>query len=87
MTLRRVGLGLLAVSAAIVGFWAEFAPKSFYDDFPGGGHHWVRVDGPYNQHLVRDVGQWNLGSTVDPVNVAVGQPVTFRLVATGRGKR
>jgi len=62
VTLRRVGLGLLAVSAAIVGFWAEFAPKSFYDDFPGGGHHWVRVDGPYNQHLVRDVGQWNLAA-------------------------
>ena len=32
-----------------------------------------------------NVGQWSLGATVDPVNVAVGQPVTFRLVATGRG--
>ena len=32
-----------------------------------------------------NVGQWNLTSSVDPVNVAVGQPVTLRLVATGRG--
>jgi len=32
-----------------------------------------------------NVGQWALSATVDPVNVAVGQPVTFRLVATGRG--
>ncbi len=32
-----------------------------------------------------NVGQWNLTSTVEPLNVAVGQPVTFRLVATGRG--
>jgi hypothetical protein len=32
-----------------------------------------------------NVGQWNLSATVDPINVAVGQPVTFRLVATGRG--
>ena len=32
-----------------------------------------------------NVGQWSLSATVDPLNVAVGQPVTFRLVATGRG--
>ena len=32
-----------------------------------------------------NVGQWSLSATVDPVNVAVGQPVTFHLVATGRG--
>ena len=32
-----------------------------------------------------NVGQWSLLATVDPVNVAVGQPVTLHLVATGRG--
>jgi hypothetical protein len=32
-----------------------------------------------------NVGQWTLSATVDPVNVSVGQPVTFRLVAAGRG--
>ncbi|MCA1825975.1 MAG: BatD family protein [Myxococcales bacterium] len=32
-----------------------------------------------------NVGQWSLSATVDPITVAVGQPVTFKLVATGRG--
>ena len=32
-----------------------------------------------------NVGQWNLTATVDPVSVAVGQPVTLKLVAVGRG--
>jgi hypothetical protein len=29
-------------------------------EFPGLGHHWVSPDGPYNEHLLRDVGQGNL---------------------------
>jgi len=67
----RIGLAALAVPAAIVGVWAAFFPKSFYDSFPGGGHTWVSVDGPYNQHLVRDVGQWNLAFAVLFVIAAV----------------
>ena len=49
-------LALLAISAAYVGGWALFAPSYFYRSFPGFGLHWVDVDGPYNEHLVRDVG-------------------------------
>ena len=56
----RLGLGLLAVAAADVGVWALAAPRSFYDDFPGGGRSWVSAVGPYNEHLVRDVGGLNL---------------------------
>jgi hypothetical protein len=56
----RLGLGLLAVAAANVGVWALAAPRSFYDDFPGGGRSWVSAVGPYNEHLVRDVGELNL---------------------------
>ncbi|MDQ1533369.1 MAG: hypothetical protein QOF28_1130 [Actinomycetota bacterium] len=56
----RVLLGVLTVSAMTVGAWAAFAPRSFYDDFPGLGQVWVAVDGPYNEHLVRDVGALNL---------------------------
>jgi hypothetical protein len=56
----RVLLGILAVSGTTVGAWAAFAPRSFYDDFPGFGQVWVAVDGPYNEHLVRDVGALNL---------------------------
>jgi hypothetical protein len=55
-TVSRVILALLAATAAQLGLWATFAPRSFYEDFPGGGRHWVSADGPYNEHLVRDVG-------------------------------
>jgi len=40
-----------------------FFPQSFYDDFPF-GRGWVAMDGPYNQHLVRDVGSLNLALVV-----------------------
>jgi hypothetical protein len=60
----RVVLALLAFSGAVVGVWAAFAPRSFYDDFPGGSRSWVAPDGPYNEHLVRDVGELNLALTV-----------------------
>ncbi len=56
----RIGLGYLALVSLQLGLWAQFAPRSFYDDFPGLGRSWVSVDGPYNQHLVRDVGGLNL---------------------------
>jgi hypothetical protein len=57
----RVALLVLFLSSLVVGAWAQVAPKSFYDSFPGFGRMWVALDGPYNQHLVRDVGGLNLG--------------------------
>jgi hypothetical protein len=54
--LRRILLVVLALSAADVGIWAQFAPASFYREFPGPGMHWLTVLGPYNEHLIRDVG-------------------------------
>lgn len=59
-TAVRVLLGLVAVGYVWVGGWALAAPRSFYDSFPGGGRAWVRVDGPFNEHLIRDVGALNL---------------------------
>jgi hypothetical protein len=47
---------ILTVTAVYVGGWAGLFPHSFYDDFPGLNRYWVSVDGPYNEHLVRDVG-------------------------------
>jgi hypothetical protein len=64
MTYRRwirIALGYLALVSLEIGVWAQFAPRSFYDHFPGLGRAWVSVDGPYNEHLVRDVGGLNLG--------------------------
>jgi hypothetical protein len=59
--LRRVALVVIAGGSLVVGAWAQGFPRSFYDDFPGMGRVWVAVDGPYNEHLVRDVGGLNLG--------------------------
>jgi hypothetical protein len=58
--LRRIALVVIAASTSVVGVWAQLFPRSFYDDFPGLGRHWVAMDGPYNQHLIRDVGGLNL---------------------------
>lgn len=59
--LRRGALLVLVASGVTVGVWAQGFPRSFYDDFPGPGRMWVSLDGPYNEHLVRDVGGLNLG--------------------------
>jgi hypothetical protein len=60
----RVILVVWAVVAVQLGIWATFAPRSFYDDYPGFGREWVRVDGPFNEHLVRDFGALNLALAV-----------------------
>lgn len=52
----RGGLLVLAATQVVTGLWALVAPRSFYDDFPGGGRDWVSALGPYDEHLVRDVG-------------------------------
>lgn len=71
----RAALAALALVSLVLGVWAAVAPRSFYDDFPGGGHSWVAADGPYNEHLVRDFGALNLAITVVTV---------FALVTLGR---
>jgi hypothetical protein len=53
---KRWVIALLAITAAVVGVWAAAFPVSFYTDFPSPGRHWVSALGPYNEHLVRDVG-------------------------------
>jgi hypothetical protein len=60
----RGGLGVLAVTPALVGVWATVTPRGFYDDFPGIGMAWVSAVGPYDEHLVRDVGALYLGMLV-----------------------
>lgn len=53
---RRAILTVTALIGLYVAGWAAVVPRSFYDSFPGLGSVWVAVDGPYNEHLVRDVG-------------------------------
>jgi hypothetical protein len=74
-----VGLGIPAV---VIGTWAAFAPRSFYEDFPGFGQVWVRPDGPFNEHLVRDVGELNLALAFLTLAAVVWcTPVLVRQVA------
>jgi nucleoside-diphosphate-sugar epimerase len=56
----RAALASVGAGYALLGAWALVAPQGFFDTFPGGGHHWVDVDGPFNEHLVRDFGALNL---------------------------
>lgn len=58
--LTRIALIFLFLNALMVGAWAQFAPQSFYNDFPNFSWSWISIDGPYNEHLVRDVGGLNL---------------------------
>jgi hypothetical protein len=78
---RRVVLLILAASAAHVGAWAIVSPQAFYRTFPAAGHHWTALDGPYNEHLVRDVGGLYLALLVMSVGAAT------RLLALRRSRR
>ena len=80
----RIGLVVLAVPSFIIGVWTAFFPRGFYDDFPGLGRMWVAPDGPYNQHLVRDVGELNLALVVITAVAAVTlTPILVRAVLAG----
>jgi hypothetical protein len=54
--LARCGVGALAAVHLWWGVWARFAPRHFFDVFPGFGHHWTAGYPPYNEHLVTDLG-------------------------------
>lgn len=81
MRSRRVALWLLAIAEVVVGAWAQFAPASFYASFPA-GRAWVAADGPYNEHLIRDVGGLNLALALLLAIAAVRlRPEVIRMAA------
>jgi hypothetical protein len=60
-TSRRVILWILNAIGTLVGAWALLLPREFHASFPGLGFGaWVAADGPFNEHLVRDVGALSL---------------------------
>ncbi len=62
------------------GVWAAFRPESFYTDFPVVRPAWVAVDGPYNEHLIRDVGAMFLAlAVIALVAAATGRAGQARL--------
>lgn len=70
---QKIGVIAIAGASGLVGLWAQLFPRSFYDDFPGMGRTWVALDGPFNEHLVRDVGGLNLA-----LAVVAGSALPFR---------
>ncbi|MFF5083700.1 hypothetical protein ACFY36_42185 [Actinoplanes sp. NPDC000266] len=57
-TWLRGGLLTLAGLQTIVSAWQYLFPRAFYDHFPT-----VKLDPPYNEHLVSDVGGLGLALT------------------------
>jgi hypothetical protein len=83
-TALRVVLGILAATSLELGVWATFWPQQFYNTFPGGGRTWVAVNGPYNEHFVRDFGGLNLALALVFTVAAVTLGVTLvRTAAAG----
>jgi AhpD family alkylhydroperoxidase len=72
----RFLLFALGVPQGLIGLWALLAPRSFYDDFPAGTDGWVNVLGPFDEHLVTDVGA---------LFVALGFLMCFAAVSLRRG--
>ena len=68
----------LGVPQALIGLWALLGPHSFYADFPAGTDGWVHVLGPFDEHLVTDVGA---------LFVALGVVMAFAAMSLRRGTR
>ena len=62
--LNRFALSYLLLTGLVVSVWALFLSHRFYTLFPGLGRSWVSIDGPYNEHLIRDVGRSDLESAL-----------------------
>lgn len=75
----RAGLVLLAVIETLVGTVALLLPRTFYGRVPG-----VDLLGPYNEHLMTDVGELNLALALGLVVAAVTlQRLLVRTVLAG----
>lgn len=55
----RTSLLLLFLDTAVVGFWNQFFPESFYKNFPT-----VNLTPPFTEHFARDFGGATLGIAV-----------------------
>jgi AhpD family alkylhydroperoxidase len=53
----RAGTASLGVPQVVLGVWALFWPRGFFDSFPVvAGQHWLPAYGGYDSHLTTDVG-------------------------------
>ena len=67
------GLWIMGIFGLYTGIQQQFLPRIFYERFPGFGMAWVAPDGPYNEHLMRDLGGVNLALTF-LVFLAIARP-------------
>ncbi|HET6708138.1 hypothetical protein [Amycolatopsis sp.] len=81
-TITRALLVVFGLVEAVVGIWPLVSPTGFYQDFPGFRTGWVSMDGPFNEHLLRDFGGLNLGLAALLIGAAViGTTAVARLAA------
>jgi hypothetical protein len=78
----QVLLGLNLVSLLPLAIWPLVSPRGFYNTFPGGSYHWIDINGPYNEHFLRDFGALNAALIV-VIIFALWKPATSLLQATG----
>ena len=70
------GLWVLGIFGLYTGIQQQFLPRVFYDQFPGFGMSWVSTDGPFNEHLMRDLGGANLALTF-LIFLAIARPTAY----------
>ncbi|WP_196425497.1 hypothetical protein [Amycolatopsis camponoti] len=81
-TITRVLLVLFGLIEVPIGLWPLITPIGFYQDFPGVRTGWVSMDGPFNEHLLRDFGGLNLALAATLIGAAViGTTAVARLAA------
>ncbi|ANN15769.1 hypothetical protein SD37_08955 [Amycolatopsis orientalis] len=81
-TITRVLLVVFGLIELPVGLWPLLSPSGFYQDFPGFRTGWVAMDGPFNEHLLRDFGGLNLALSAILLGAAViGTTAVARLAA------
>jgi hypothetical protein len=78
----QILLGINLVSLLPLAIWPLVSPTNFYDTFPGGPYHWIDINGPYNEHFLRDFGALNAALVVIIV-FALWKPSVALLQATG----
>jgi len=60
----RLLLAINFVFLLPLAIWPIVSPRGFYDNFPGGGYHWIDINGPYNEHFLIDFGALNAALVV-----------------------